>query len=149
MSEKTFWEAKNLFEMTKKEWESLCDGCGQCCLSKVEDEDTGEIYQTNIHCRLYNPKSCQCTRYKKRKQFVADCVVLTPKKVHKIKWLPNTCAYRLLAEGRPLYSWHPLISGNPNSVHKAGISTKNRRTISEESIKDLRDHVTSPIDFQL
>ena len=141
MAEKPFWQTKSLFEMTKKEWESLCDGCGLCCLSKLEDEDTGEVYSTNVHCRLYDAKKCQCSQYAKRKKEVPDCVVLTPKKVYKLDWLPRTCAYRLIAEGRDLYSWHHLVSGSRKTVHKAGISTKSKNIISEKYAKDLSDHV--------
>lgn len=148
-NDKPFWQNKNLFEMTAKEWESLCDGCGLCCLSKVEDEDTGEVFVTNVHCKLYDPKSCSCRNYVKRKRHVPDCVVLTPKKVLQLDWLPRTCAYRLIAEGKPLYSWHPLVSGSKDSVHRHGVSTKSMRLVSEDRIKDLRDHIWNEVDVRL
>ena len=135
--------------MTAKEWESLCDGCGLCCLSKVEDEDTGEVFVTNVHCKLYDPKSCSCRNYVKRKRQVPDCVVLTPKKGLQLDWLPRTCAYRLISEGKPLYSWHPLVSGNKDSVHRHGVSTRSMRLVSEDRIKDLRDHIWKEVDIRL
>lgn len=136
-----FWQRKNLFELTQKEWESLCDGCGKCCLHKIEDEDTGEYFGTRVHCKLFDPRSCRCQNYRKRRQIVRDCVVLTPKKVYQLEWLPKTCAYRLLSEGQDLYDWHPLVSGNPDSVHRAGISVKGKNLVSEETAGDLANFV--------
>jgi len=135
-----FWKAKTLEQMSSSEWESLCDGCGKCCLHKIEDEDTGEIAFTNVACKLLDAKTCRCSNYSKRIHFVKDCQVLNPKKVRKLAWLPSTCAYKIVGEGRDLPSWHPLITGNRESVHKAGVSVKNK-IISENSVKDLEDFV--------
>ncbi len=135
-----FWERKALDEMTSKEWESLCDGCGRCCLNKLEDERTGDILFTNVACRLLNPESCRCENYTDRQRFVPDCRRLTPQNVGKIPWLPSTCAYRLLAEGKDLEWWHPLISGDPDTVYEAGISVKGR-IVSERDTDDLEDYV--------
>jgi len=127
-------------EMTTAEWESLCDGCGKCCLHKLEDEDTGEIAQTNVACRLLDLDSCRCGNYAKRSYLVPDCVVLTPKNVGELGWMPKTCAYRLLAEGKDLYPWHPLVSGDPNSVHKARVSVRGR-AVSERVAGPLEHHL--------
>ena len=116
--------------MTAAEWESLCDGCGRCCLNKLEDIDTGEIAWTDIACRLLDGETCRCKNYKNRRRLVPDCVKLTPESVADLSWLPPTCAYRLVEEGRGLYWWHPLLSGDPESVHDAGISVRGR-TVSE------------------
>lgn len=127
-----FWRAKPLEEMTSEEWESLCDGCARCCLVKLEDEDTGEIHYTDVACTLLDAGACRCRDYPKRQAKVADCVRLTPKTVRSLSWLPATCAYRLLAEGRDLYWWHPLVSGDPETVHAAGISVRGRIAGPEE-----------------
>ena len=132
-----FWR-KPLEAMTRKEWESLCDGCGRCCLVKLEDEDTGRIYFTDVTCRLFDSHSCRCKDYPGRQAKAPDCVKLTPKRVREIPWLPPTCAYRLVAEGKELFPWHPLISGSPDSVHKAGVSVRGRAGTSEDDI-DLPD----------
>lgn len=135
MTNKPFWEAKKLHEMTKAEWESLCDGCALCCLQKLEDEDTGEVYYTDLHCHYLDSKSHQCTVYNDRNRLVPECVWLTPEQAHQFHWLPRTCAYRLLAEGKPLYDWHPLISGRVESVHEAGISMRGK-SIPDNSIPE-------------
>ena len=135
-----FWKTKTLEEMSASEWESLCDGCGKCCLSKLEDEDTGEIHFTSVGCRLFNADTCRCGDYANRLKKVSDCVQLTPQNVRTISWLPRTCAYRLVAEGRDLFSWHPLISGDSESVHKAGISMRGRVTASETEMADPEDY---------
>jgi len=136
-----FWERKSLAEMSAEEWEALCDGCGKCCLNKIEDIDSGEILPTNVACRLLDLKSCRCTNYARRRRLVPDCVSLTPNNVGKIPWLPVTCAYRLLAEGKALAWWHPLVSGDPESVHRAGISVRGR-AISERRLEGpLEDYV--------
>ena len=137
-----FWEIKSLSEMTTAEWESLCDGCGRCCLNKLEDWDTGEIHFTNIACTLFDGDSCRCRDYEKRFETVPDCVKLEPEQVSSYHWLPPTCAYRRLDEGKPLPDWHPLITGSPKSVHDAGISVRGR-TIPEDglSVEDYEDHL--------
>lgn len=137
-----FWRDKSLKEMTPAEWESLCDGCGRCCLHKLQFEDTGEISYTNVACRLLDLKSCRCKKYEQRQRFVPDCVALTPEAVESLTWLPSTCAYRLVAEGKDLYWWHPLMTGDPNSVHDAGISVR-RRAIAERGAGDLEDHIVT------
>ncbi|SFR58299.1 YcgN family cysteine cluster protein [Litoreibacter janthinus] len=120
-----FWEKVPLKNMAPKEWEALCDGCGRCCLNKLEDDETMEIAFTRVACRLLDGDTCRCAQYDIRKQFVPDCVMLTPKNIDDIGyWMPPTCAYRLLNEGKALYDWHPLISGTAQSVHDAGISVQ-------------------------
>ncbi|MFD1882556.1 YcgN family cysteine cluster protein [Paracoccus pacificus] len=137
-----FWELP-LDDLTQTEWEALCDGCGKCCLNKIEFEDTGEVAFTNVSCRLLDGESCRCSSYHNRHKFVPDCVVLTPKKLREIDWwLPATCAYRLRAHDKPLYDWHYLISGDRETVHQAGVSvrgwTVNELTVSED---DWEDHI--------
>ncbi len=120
-----FWERVPLDKMTSQEWEALCDGCGRCCLLKLEDDETQEIAFTRVSCRLLDTDTCRCGQYETRKTFVPDCVVLTPKTLDEIAyWMPTTCAYRRLHEGKPLNDWHPLVSGDPASVHEAGVSVK-------------------------
>lgn len=131
MDDVPFWRRKTLDEMSGAEWESLCDGCARCCLNKLEDIDTGEIFWTDVACTLLDGESCRCSDYRHRRRKVPDCVKLTPQSVRTLSWLPPTCAYRLLAEGRDLYWWHPLVSGDPSSVHAAGISVRGK-TVSED-----------------
>ncbi|MEE9387639.1 MAG: YcgN family cysteine cluster protein [Paracoccaceae bacterium] len=120
-----FWETVKFNNLTPQEWEALCDGCGRCCLNKLEDPDTGEIALTRVACRLLDGESCQCGQYENRRQFVPECIFLTPANLtDHLHWIPGTCAYRLLWEGKPLFDWHPLISKNDRSVHDAGISVK-------------------------
>ena len=145
MDELPFWKTKRLDEMTPGEWESLCDGCGKCCLYRLEDQDTGELEQTNVACKLLNCATGQCSNYPKRKKIVPDCIQLTPAKVQKMNWLPATCGYRLVREGRDLYWWHPLISGDPDTVHEAGISVRGR-VIAEEEAGELEDHIVRWVD---
>jgi hypothetical protein len=139
---KRFWEHKRLHEMTRAEWESLCDGCGRCCLQKLEDADTGKVAYTNVACRLLDIDRCRCTRYANRLEEVADCIALAPDDVKKLKWLPSTCAYRRVAEGQPLDWWHPLVSNDPSSVHRAGISVRGRAVAARDvHPDDVETHV--------
>lgn len=125
MADQPFWRAKRLDDMTPAEWEALCDGCARCCLLKLEDEVTGEVAYTDIACRLLDRQSCRCTDYGRRRALVPDCVVLGPAELPRIaRWMPPTCAYRLLWEGKDLYWWHPLVSGDPETVHAAGVSVR-------------------------
>ena len=134
-----FWE-KPLSQLSREEWEALCDGCGKCCLHKIEDADTGEIYPTNVACKLLDGNSCRCSNYRIRHSFVPDCMRLTAGIVDQVSWLPSTCAYRLRAAGKPLPEWHYLISGDRESVHAAGQSVRGW-TISEDQAGDLEHHM--------
>jgi uncharacterized protein len=132
-----FWKRKSLEKMTDSEWESLCDGCGRCCLVKLEDaDDSSRTYFTDIGCRLLDGDSCRCRDYAHRTAKVSDCVRLTARNIKKIVWLPPTCAYRLLAEGKALYWWHPLVSGDSETVHQAGVSVRGRVKASEDEVRD-------------
>ena len=137
-----FWKTKSLTEMTREEWEQLCDGCGRCCLNKLEDDDSGQFLYTRAACKLLDLKTCRCSDYANRAKRVSDCVTLTPENVRSLSWLPATCAYRLLDEGKPLAWWHPLVSGRPGTVDEAGISVSHD-AYSEEgiSVDDLVDHI--------
>ena len=122
----TFWRDKTLEEMTEPEWESLCDGCARCCLIKLTDEDTQEVRYTAIVCDLLDQHDCRCTHYPQRHELVKDCIELDAATADRLAWLPTTCAYRLVAEGKDLHWWHHLKSGNRNTVHEAGISVRGR-----------------------
>ena len=137
-----FWR-KGLDALTKREWESLCDGCGRCCLVKLEDEDTGHIHYTSIACKLLQLGTCRCADYAHRHRRVADCLRLTPQSVRTIPWLPPTCAYRRLAEGKELMWWHPLVSGSPDTVHEAGVSVRGRVGAFEDDVplEDFPDFI--------
>lgn len=139
-----FWEEKTLSEMTAEEWESLCDGCGKCCLVLLEDEDDeGHYLETSVCCRLFDAKARRCTRYDERFRLVPDCVQVSPENAGALKWMPESCAYRRLAEGRGLADWHPLISGRRDSVVKAGIAV--RRDLKSEKkvrVRNLWRYVT-------
>ena len=138
-----FWEKKPLSKMSGREWEALCDGCGKCCLNKLEDEETGIVVLTRVACRLFDDNTCRCAQYDIRHQFVPDCIVLRPDTLEDhLYWIPETCAYRLLHEGRPLYNWHPLISGSADTVHRAGVSAQGM-TVPEFDIPedDWEDHI--------
>ncbi len=141
--EPRFWERKSLRQMNRREWEALCDGCGKCCLNKLEDEESGEVALTRIACRLLDGESCRCSSYETRHRYVPECIVMRPQNIDKhAYWMPRTCAYRLLWEGKPLYDWHPLISGDPETVHAAGVSMRGR-TVSEAAVEedDWEDHI--------
>ena len=147
MSEPRFWETKSLDELNREEWEALCDGCGRCCLLKIEDEDSGDLYYTNVVCEFHDSERCRCTAYRQRSELVPDCIQVTPEVAREQKWLPDTCAYRLLAEGKALFDWHPLISGDPDSVHQAGISVRDK-VVSEQYVHpdELPEHLVNWFD---
>lgn len=138
-----YWETTPLKRMSRAEWEALCDGCGKCCLNKLEDAETGEVALTRIACRLFDDSTCRCTQYDIRHRFVPECITLTPESLPRnLYWMPETCAYKLLWQGRPLPDWHPLISGTPESVHAAGVSVRDA-TLPEFEVaeEDWEDHL--------
>ncbi len=137
-----FWERKSLAEMSSEEWESLCDGCGKCCLHKLEDADTGMIHYTRVVCRYLDQAKCRCTVYPRRKKLVPDCIELTPEEAGSLHWMPSTCAYRLLAEGKSLPIWHPLINGSRKAMIAAG-HTITGRVISEDFVHEdgFEEHI--------
>jgi len=137
-----FWEIKNLIDMNENEWESLCDKCGKCCVIKLEDFDTQQVHYTNVSCKLLCEKSASCKDYENRKSIVPDCIILSPDNLKDLKWMPETCAYKLLNEGKNLPYWHPLLSGNDKEIVKSGNSVKNRVTNENEiKIKNLPDYI--------
>ncbi len=136
MAVQVYWYAKRLEEMTPAEWDSLCDGCGKCCLHKLEDEDSGEVFYTRIACRHLGHDDCRCQVYTARSVHVPGCVTLTPANLRAHTWLPDTCAYRLLDMGLPLFDWHPLLTGDPGSVHKAGMSVAGR-VLAESAVAEV------------
>ncbi len=142
LSEYKFWQRKKLDEMTPEEWETLCDGCAQCCIVKFEDVDTKEIFFTDVACQLLDLDTCRCTSYIQRSHRVPTCLALTADLVRQLSWMPATCAYRLVAEGKPLPWWHPLVSRNPEAVHQAGASVRGK-VVSEKGIPEteLEDHI--------
>ncbi|MDE8346736.1 MAG: YcgN family cysteine cluster protein [Acidocella sp.] len=137
-----FWRTKTLAAMTKAEWESLCDGCGRCCLHKLRDEDTDELSFTNVACRLLDLTTARCSDYAGRRRKIPDCVQLTPAKLREVDWLPPSCAYRLVHEGKDLYPWHPLVSGRAESVLEAGVSVAGR-ALSERDAGDFAHHLVA------
>jgi uncharacterized cysteine cluster protein YcgN (CxxCxxCC family) len=143
-----FWKSVSLDEMSREEWEALCDGCGRCCLHKLEDVDTGLLFYTNVACRLLDERDCHCSDYAARAKLVKDCLLLSPNNTAAFDWLPLTCAYRRLANGMDLEWWHPLVSGDPDTVHQAGISVRGR-TVSEKDVPvgRLENHIICWIDF--
>jgi uncharacterized cysteine cluster protein YcgN (CxxCxxCC family) len=140
---KPFWETKRLHEMTVREWESLCDGCGLCCLIRFEDEETGEVIPTRVSCQLLDAHACRCKDYANRREYVPDCIKLTPYNIDDLMWMPRSCAYRRLHEGKPLPAWHPLLTGDPESVHAAGVSVRGQ-VVSEAALEEPED----ALDFQ-
>jgi uncharacterized cysteine cluster protein YcgN (CxxCxxCC family) len=143
-----FWNTKALHEMSAGEWESLCDGCGRCCLHKLEEIDTGLFYYTNVACRLLDTQSCRCRNYAERRRIVADCLDLCQSEGEQFNWLPASCAYRRLYNGQALSWWHPLVSGDPGTVHAAGISVRGR-TVDEQQVSHdlLEEHIIDWIEF--
>lgn len=139
----SFWKTKSLPEMTTQEWESLCDGCAKCCLHKLEDEDTGNIYFTSVACRLIDLTTCRCTRYAERTQIIPDCLDLRQLETTQYHWLPVTCAYRLVHEGKELPVWHPLVSKSTASVEESGISIRSyaRKELESDDVDDLEDFI--------
>ena len=140
MSSKPFWKSKTLAEMSQKEWESLCDGCGKCCLIKLEDAETKELFYTDVACYLLDAKTCQCKDYKNRRTLVDDCLQLEVDDVEDFKWLPKSCSYRRIHEGKELPKWHYLVSGDRNTVHDKNKSVKNR-VISETEVMEVAEHI--------
>jgi uncharacterized cysteine cluster protein YcgN (CxxCxxCC family) len=140
-----FWRTTSLEAMDSEQWESLCDGCGRCCLVKLQDEDTDAILATDIGCRLFDAGTCRCKDYENRSSKVPDCVTLTPHDVRTLPWLPPTCAYRLVAEGRDLPWWHPLVSGDPETVVEAGVAVRGRVFASEDDVseEDVPDRIVN------
>ncbi len=134
-AEKPFWETKSLAEMSNAEWESLCDGCGRCCIYILHNEETGDVFETDVGCKLFDAKKRTCTNYANRTALVSDCVQLTPDNVERLHWMPKTCAYRRLANGKGLKDWHPLISGDPTTVARAGVAVS-PDLIPEDEIDD-------------
>ena len=140
MTTDRFWETKTLAELDRGQWEALCDGCGTCCIHKLEDDETGELYPTNVACRMLDRRAGQCKDYRNRRAYVPDCVRLTVKNVYTTDWLPSTCAYRLRANGEKLPDWHYLVSGDREAVHRAGESTRGW-TVSEDDAGELEFHL--------
>lgn len=142
MADQVFWQRKSLLEMSASEWESLCDGCGKCCLQKLEDADDGMVYYTNVVCQ-YMTEDCRCSQYDRRHELVPNCVWLKPVDIDQFFWLPSTCAYRLLAEGKDLPAWHPLVSGDSELIHAVNVSIKHMELIADDQIpeEEWQDHV--------
>jgi len=140
-----FWKEKTLNAMSDDEWESLCDGCGRCCVWKFEDADSGEILYTDIRCKLFDDSRCRCNDYRNRDTLVPDCMHIRGMDAKHYAWLPKTCAYRLLHEGKPLFDWHPLLSGDPASVHQAGISLQHNTVCGDDFREmDIVRHIIDP-----
>lgn len=140
MNQTPFWKTKSLAELSKQEWESLCDSCGKCCLHKLEDEASGEVFYTSVVCDLINLDNCRCTRYADRCNLVPNCLNLRQHAFTKFNWLPATCAYKLLAEGEELPSWHPLVTGNNTAMHNAGVSIRSY-AMKESTVEHIEQHI--------
>jgi uncharacterized cysteine cluster protein YcgN (CxxCxxCC family) len=145
MSEQPFWKTKTLQEMTTEEWESLCDSCGKCCLHKLEDEDSGEVFYTSVVCYLIDLDNCHCTQYANRCQLVPDCLDLKQHNFTEFNWLPSTCAYKLLAEGEDLPDWHPLVAKGPLAIHDAGVSIRSY-AMKESEVDNIEEHIIKWLD---
>ncbi|MBR9727097.1 YcgN family cysteine cluster protein [Shewanella intestini] len=136
----TFWKDTPLIDMTQEQWEQLCDGCGKCCLNKIIDDETEQLYYTNVACHLLNHQSCRCEKYPQRFEFVPQCTAITVDNIASLTWLPDSCSYKRLYEGRGLASWHPLITGSKDAMHKAGMSVR-KKVKNEKKVKWLEDHI--------
>jgi len=147
MDENPFWKRKQLEDFTKEEWESICDGCGKCCLFRLQGIEKDCFYTTNVICKLFIESTCRCSDYLNREKLVPTCLVLTPQLIRKLDWMPETCAYRLLAQNKDLAWWHPLVSGDPDSVKQAGVSVRGKVEFEQNiDMEDLEDHVVDWFD---
>lgn len=135
-----WWQEKRLSELSRDEWESLCDHCGKCCLLKLEDEDTGDVYYTDVACKLVDPETCHCGDYLQREMLVPDCLKLTPGNLEQVSWMPLSCAYRRIMEGRGLPDWHHLVCGDKAEIHRRDMSIKGRY-VDEREVQDVEEHV--------
>ncbi|MBU2862243.1 YcgN family cysteine cluster protein [Reinekea forsetii] len=145
MADQVFWQTKTLQEMSRREWESLCDGCGKCCLQKLEDEEDESVYYTSVVCQ-YMTDDCRCSEYQNRQKLVPNCVWLKPEDVDSFFWLPSTCAYRLIAEGKPLPDWHPLVSGDPQRIHAVNVSVTSLDLVRDNEVpeEEWQNYVIAP-----
>jgi len=140
MHQAEFWKHKSMAELTQKEWESLCDGCAKCCVFKFEEEETGHILQTDVVCKLLDLETCHCTKYQKRNTLVPDCITITAENILSLKWMPSSCAYRLVALREDLPTWHPLVSKNSRSTIEAAMTVQGR-VVSESEVDDIEEHI--------
>ncbi len=140
-ADQPFWKTTALKDMSPEQWESLCDGCGKCCLHKLECADTGKIFYTNVACRLLDHETMQCSRYATRTRWVPDCTVLSADQIADFRWLPKSCGYRLVHEGKDLPNWHPLVTGDPNSIHEARKSMRHRFLVDERKAGTLEKYI--------
>lgn len=145
MADQVFWQTKTLQEMSRREWESLCDGCGKCCLQKLEDEEDESVYYTSVVCQ-YMTDDCRCSEYQNRQKLVPNCIWLKPEDVDSFFWLPSTCAYRLIAEGKPLPDWHPLVSGDPQRIHAVNVSVTSLNLVRDNEVteEEWQNYVIAP-----
>lgn len=140
MKNMAFWKEKTLAQMNSEQWELLCDGCGKCCLNKIIDDETEELYYTNVSCQLLDAQQCQCRHYEQRFDFVPSCTKVTLDNIAELTWLPDSCAYRRLYLGCSLPSWHPLVTGDKQQMHALGMSTQGK-VVNETKVKYLEDHI--------